>query len=326
MEELEIPGLPAHQPIPMLAGEPAEPFEGESTVIRELMNDERVLGARISATGQVLALGADGPIEGWTHSFRGPEAVERMLDEFDISEEDGCVVNRAIAGCGLSVDFLLPPLSTAGIVIRVRRSPRNRLPVTELVKQNILNNDEAREFVRSLTLGRSLLVCSPDTQAVGCLLASAIYHMPGKPRIMALGSDVPCRDRDAGERIDVSMQAAVEDPDGFNAALESFGPDWIVAASVSPSNIAAMLPRLWLAQVPAVLICRLREGSDLGELMVVGDELSSEPIGRKLLANMLHMLNPLIVKTRIDTEGRLTLEGLFNFRAEGERLILEPHK
>jgi hypothetical protein len=153
-----------------------------------------------------------------------------------------------------------------------------------------------------------------------------MYHISGKPRILVLGAAAPLRSRDVKDRLDLSMQEAVADSDELANVLETMGADWVFLPQTSLSNLATVLPVMTLAQVPFVAGCRLMEGNNPLELLRLADELSADPIGEKALVTMLQQLNPLVVRTKQESDGKMAVTGLFDFKVGDSGLELVERK
>jgi hypothetical protein len=313
------------------AGDPTrgadrEDGTGAVDVLEALLDSNDLSSALVLNSGVVMIPGNDGQLEDSGLRFPDLQDLAELLSDFSGLDSGGSSGSRVYPERRLTVDVVVPPLATAGIHFRFRRMAKSRNPVTELVKQGIVNAEQAREFVRSLTLGRPMLLLASDPDALEPLVAAAMYHISGKPRILVLGAAAPLRSRDVKDRLDLSMQEAVADSDELANVLETMGADWVFLPQTSLSNLATVLPVMTLAQVPFVAGCRLMEGNNPLELLRLADELSADPIGEKALVTMLQQLNPLVVRTKQESDGKMAVTGLFDFKVGDSGLELVERK
>jgi hypothetical protein len=311
---------------PHVHAEPASESTGAVDVLGALLDSPDITSALVLNSGVVMIPGSDGQLEDSGLRFPDIEDLMDMLADFSGLDSGGSSGSRVYPERRLALDVVVPPLATAGIHLRFRRMAKSRNPVTELVKQGIVNAEQAREFVRSLTLGRPMLLLASDPDALEPLVAAAMYHISGKPRVLVLGAAAPLRSRDARERVDLSMQEAVADSDELAAVIETMGADWVFMPQTTLANLAAVLPVLTLAQVPFVAACRLMDGADPLALLRLADELTSDPVGEQALVTMMQQLNPVVLRTKQESDGKMSVSGLYDFKVGEAGLELVERK
>jgi pSer/pThr/pTyr-binding forkhead associated (FHA) protein len=206
------------------------------------------------------------------------------------------VISRRLPGMDGWLSLIFPPVSAEGIVAVLRRGSHAPVPISGLAKSGALSQDQAKDFVRALTGGGTVLFAGPDTEAMTALLAAAIGQLPGKPRYLALGAGVPRLGGDVDlERVEMGLDYAVEEPEAFMEAVDLLQPRWMVAGPCSGRSLLALLAISATAQLPLLATIRLPDPVRLVDLLGFADRRENGVLGAQGIVRMLDLTDPLIL-------------------------------
>lgn len=292
-------------------------------MVNSILGREDVRDALVIASGVVVPRNRKGKLLPWAENMglaelsslvngkasNGSAGSFRLESKPDQQGPDGWV------------SYIAPPLAVSGPMVTINRASHERVSASVLVKDGIMSGDQAKSFVRVLTKRSSLLITGNDVSEYSQVLASAIGHLPGKPRFMAIGPGVP---ELGGEhdrsRLDVSMGEMLKDPEAFVHAIELFQPDWLIASPCTSRSLLALLAASVTTQVPLVAVCRLSHPTKLLDLLTFVDRREARPLASQGVTKLMALADPLVLLMK-EESGSHRVSGLFDVlvkKASGE--------
>ncbi|MFH1533287.1 MAG: FHA domain-containing protein [Pseudomonadota bacterium] len=265
--------------------------------IADLLKHPELRDALFAPDGSVVARDRKGNVIDGALGFADSDALADFAERFAGFEgaELG-VVSRRLPGVDGWLSLIFPPVASEGIVAVLRCGSHEPVPISSLAKAQALSRDQAKEFVRALTAGGTVLIAGPETDAMTALLAAGIGQLPGKPRYVAIGAGVPRLGGDGDrERVELDMDYAVEEPEAFMEALDLLQPRWIVAGPCSGRSLLALLAVSATAQVPLLVTVRLPDPTRLVDLLSFADRRENGVLGSQGIVRMLALTDPLIL-------------------------------
>ena len=291
--------------------------------VSALLENPGLRDAIFGSDGSVVARDRDGKLIEDAVGFSDGDALADFAERLAGFEgaELG-VVSRRLPGTSAWLSLIFPPVASDGILATIRCGTHPPVPISSLAKADVLSKGQAKEFVRALTGGGTVLLTGAETDAMTSLLAAGIGQLPGRPRYVALGAGVPQLGGEADrERVEMGIDYAVEEPEAFLEAMEILQPRWIVAGPCSGRSLLALLAVSVTAQVPLLAMVRLKDPVRLVDLLSFADRRENGVLGNQGIVRMLDLADPLILS--VGEDGKV--EGTFGVDVNTDSGAAEIH-
>ena len=239
-----------------------EPCDEASVLVGRLSDDIDGYGrlTELMSDAEVNDIFVNGPNEIWSEK-RG--VLEREDISFEDEDELYRLIDRLLAGAGQRVDatkpladarltdgsrlhVALPPVAPGGPLVSIRRFPRARMQLHDLIERRMLSKDQAAYLASCVRDRRSLLISGGTGTGKTTFLNALLAHVPRRERVVLI-EETPELEPDCAHHVSLLARGANEEGIGavdlsslLRAALR-MRPDRIVVGEVRGAEASVAL-------------------------------------------------------------------------------------
>ena len=208
--------------------------------LTELMRDDEVNDILVNGANEIWSERWD-VLEREDISFADEDELYRLIDRLLAAAGQRADASKPLADARLAdgsrLHVALPPVAPAGPLVSIRRFPRARMQVKDLIEKRMLSNDQADFLTSSVRDRRSVLISGATGTGKTTFLNALLAHVPRGERVVLI-EETPELEPDCAHHVSLLARGANEEGIGgvdlsslLRAALR-MRPDRIVVGEV----------------------------------------------------------------------------------------------